>query len=81
MYRGSRDDTQAGRVRGKINVPTGFMSSPHEMTNLHPPRSVLERDFNLTHYTTLDHGGHFAAFEQPNVFTNDVREFFRTLRS
>ena len=62
-------------------MPTGFMSSPHEMTNLHPPRSVLERDFNLTHYTTLDHGGHFAAFEQPNVFTNDVREFFRTLRS
>jgi epoxide hydrolase len=81
IYRGSQDDNEGARPRGKINVPTGFLSSPHEMTNLHPPRPVLERDFNLTHYTALEKGGHFAAFEQPKVFVDDVREFFRTVRT
>lgn len=80
IYRGSGDDNDGASRREKIDVPTGFMSSPHEMTNLHPPRPVLERDFNLTHYTQLSKGGHFAAFEQPQAFVADVREFFRTVR-
>jgi pimeloyl-ACP methyl ester carboxylesterase len=80
IYRGNQDDNQGAKPRGKINVPTGFMSSPAEMTNLHPPRPVLERDFNLTRYTTTQKGGHFAAFEQPKQFVTDVREFFRTVR-
>jgi pimeloyl-ACP methyl ester carboxylesterase len=81
FYRGNQDDTQGAAPRGKINVPTGYASFPHEMTNLGPPRPVLERDFNLTHYTKMEKGGHFAAFEQPKAFVADVRDFFRTVRA
>jgi microsomal epoxide hydrolase len=51
MYRGSRDDTRGGGARTKINVPTGYAAFPREMTSLAPPRSALERSFNLVHYT------------------------------
>ena len=36
---------------------------------------------NITHWTTMPRGGHFAAFEQPGLFVEDVRAFFATLRS
>jgi len=80
IYRGARDDTQGAPSRSKINVPTGFAAFPHEMTNLAPPRSALERSFNLVEYTKMPRGGHFAAFEQPTLFVAEVRQFFRKLR-
>jgi pimeloyl-ACP methyl ester carboxylesterase len=49
FYRGAADEGQA--ARRKITVPTGFAAFPKENPGLQPPRSVLERDFNLTHYT------------------------------
>jgi pimeloyl-ACP methyl ester carboxylesterase len=70
-----------GGTRAKINVPTGYAAFPREMTNLAPPRSALERSFNLVHYTKMPKGGHFAAFEQPTLFVADVREFFRKVRT
>jgi pimeloyl-ACP methyl ester carboxylesterase len=81
-YRGSADDvlpTGSG-WRGKIMVPTGYAAFPHEMVNLAPPKSALERDFNLVRYTKMPHGGHFGCFEQPKLFTTEVREFFRGVR-
>jgi microsomal epoxide hydrolase len=81
FYRGSVDDNAGAKPRGKIEVPTGYLASPHEMTNLAPPRPVLERDFDLVHYTKVDKGGHFAAFEQPQQFVADVRDFFRGLHA
>jgi len=80
IYRGAREDTAGAPARMKIEVPTGFAAFPHEMTILAPPRSGLERDFNLTHYTKMPKGGHFAAFEQPALYISDVRDFFRTVR-
>lgn len=80
IYRGSRDDTQGAPPRTRVNVPTGYAAFPHEMTNLAPPRSALDRAFNLVRYTEMPHGGHFAAFEQPKLFVADVREFFHPLR-
>ncbi len=50
---------------GRVTVPTGVAAFPKEMTVLAPPRSALERAFNLVHYTTMPRGGHFAAWEQP----------------
>jgi pimeloyl-ACP methyl ester carboxylesterase len=35
---------------------------------------------DLRHYNVLDRGGHFAAFEQPALFTEELRTFFRALR-
>jgi microsomal epoxide hydrolase len=78
-YRGSADDT-AGARPGRVTVPTGFAAFPHEMVNLAPPKSALERDFNLTRFTKMPKGGHFGCFEQPKLFVGEVREFFRTVR-
>jgi pimeloyl-ACP methyl ester carboxylesterase len=79
FYRGSFDDGPA--ARGKVTVPTGFAAFPGEMPALRPLRSMLERDFNLKRYTKMPKGGHFACLEQPQLLVNDIREFFRTLRS
>ena len=79
FYRGLNDDAVSDG--GKIEVPTGFASSPHEMTMLNPPQSVVARNFNLVHYTKLTRGGHFAFWEQPERMVTDVRQFFRRLRS
>jgi epoxide hydrolase len=81
FYRGSSDDRSLTGQPGKIGVPTGFASFPAEMPLLNPPRSVLERGFNLVHYTKMPRGGHFAALEQPQLYVDDVRAFFRKLRS
>jgi epoxide hydrolase len=78
FYRGSMDDPQM--ARGKITVPTGYAAFPKEMTNLAPPRSALERDFNLVQYTKMPKGGHFACMEQPKLLVGDVRDFFRKVR-
>ena len=79
-YRGNADDVAPPR-RGKLAVPTGFAAFPREMPYLQPPRSVLDRNLNLVHYTRMAKGGHFACLEQPQLFVEDVRAFFRTLRT
>jgi hypothetical protein len=40
----------------------------------------VERENNVVRWTDVDHGGHFAALEEPTILVTDVREFFRTLR-
>jgi pimeloyl-ACP methyl ester carboxylesterase len=45
-----------------------------------PPRSFAERTLNVTRYTEMPRGGHFAALEEPALFAADVTDFFRTLR-
>ena len=81
FYRGSADDHSGVMTSGKPTVPMGFASFPSEMVLLNPPRIVLERNFNLVHYTKMPKGGHFACFEQPRLFVDDIRQFFQTLRS
>ena len=79
IYRGNADET-AG-PRGKLTVPAGFAAFPKEMPVFLPPRRFLERDFNLVHYTKMPRGGHFACLEQPQLFVEDLRTFFRMVRS
>jgi pimeloyl-ACP methyl ester carboxylesterase len=46
-----------------------------------PPRSWAEEAYpKLIHYNKLDKGGHFAAWEQPQLFSEEVRAGFRSLR-
>jgi len=78
IYRGNTDDPAAPRAR--IEVPTGVAAFPKEMTALAPPRSLIERDFNLIQYTRMPRGGHFGCFEQPQLFVEDVRNFFRKVQ-
>ena len=44
-----------------------------------PPREVMERVANLLHYNEMARGGHFAAFEQPELWAADVETFFSNL--
>ncbi len=45
-----------------------------------PPRSLVERVFDVGRWTEMPRGGHFAALEQPELLAADVTAFFRTLR-
>ena len=49
--------------------------------SLVPPRKWLEAQLNLTRYTEMPRGGHFAALEQPELLVADVRTFFSDLRT
>ncbi len=62
----------------RIEVPVGVLSVPKEI--LRYPRKWVERHYNVTHWTERDKGGHFLALEQPEVFVDDVRKFFRSVR-
>jgi len=61
-----------------VELPTGVASFPKEI--LRSPRRWCEANYRLTHWTTMPRGGHFAAFEQPELFVDDVRAFFATVR-
>jgi len=66
----------AGRRPAKVPVPTGVARFPKEILKV--PRSWCETAYTLVHWTEMPRGGHFAAFEQPEVFVADVRAFFTT---
>jgi pimeloyl-ACP methyl ester carboxylesterase len=63
-----------------VTIPVAVSAFPDELVTM--PRSWAERAYpKLIHYNKLDRGGHFAAWEQPELFVNEVRAGFRTLRS
>ncbi len=64
----------------RIEVPTGFASFPCELRP-RPPRSVLEKTYNLVHFSEFERGGHFAALEQQDAFVTDVSAFVRHVRA
>jgi pimeloyl-ACP methyl ester carboxylesterase len=62
-----------------IDVPVGCSIFPKEIYRA--PRSWAQAAFrNLIHWNELERGGHFAAFEQPKIFVDEVRTCFRILR-
>jgi len=63
---------------GKVEIPTGCASYPGEI--IRTPRAWAEQQYNVTHWATMPKGGHFAAFEQPELYVDDVRTFFGTIR-
>ena len=62
----------------RVELPTGIAAFPGEV--LGAPRSWCEPVYNITHWTDMPRGGHFAAFEQPGLFVDDVRAFFAAFR-
>jgi pimeloyl-ACP methyl ester carboxylesterase len=58
----------------RVEVPTGVARFPREIFK--PARAWCEAVYTITHWTDMPRGGHFAAFEQPELFAADVREFF-----
>ncbi len=63
----------------KIHIPVGVSIYPHEIFRS-SKRWCEERFTKLVHYRQLDRGGHFAAFEQPELFVQEVRESFAACR-
>ena len=65
-----------------VRVPQGFASFPGITGRLKMPRSYVDEwPENVTHWTDYDTGGHFPATEEPDLLVDDLREFFRPLRS
>jgi pimeloyl-ACP methyl ester carboxylesterase len=63
-----------------ITIPFAISVFPDELYQA--PRSWAEQAYpdNLIHYNRLDRGGHFAAWEQPQLFAEEMRAAFRSLR-
>ena len=81
IYYGRREE--GGRILSpegnRVEVPTGCAVFPREMLRW-PPRSYAERIYNVTHWTEMPRGGHFAAMEEPEMLVTDIRTFARSLR-
>lgn len=68
-----------GAPQGEVSVPTGISAFPKEIWQ--PSRRWAERRFtDLRWHRELPRGGHFAAWEQPELFVDEVRGFFRLVR-
>jgi epoxide hydrolase len=63
----------------RVTVPTGVANYPGELNR--SARASAERYFNIVRWTELPRGGHFPSMEVPDLFVQDVREFFRPLRA
>jgi pimeloyl-ACP methyl ester carboxylesterase len=69
----------AGQAPPQVKIPVGFTSFPGEIWR--SPRSWVEKGYpNVTYYNEVDKGGHFAAWEEPELFSQEVRAAFKELR-
>jgi len=60
-------------------IPFGFTTFPGEIWRT--PRSWVDASYpNVIYYNEVDKGGHFAAWEEPEIFSSELREAFRSLR-
>jgi microsomal epoxide hydrolase len=83
-----RDFAKAGAARwmkeaargwlGTDATPAAFALFPKDIGM--PPRAWAERFFNVERWTEMERGGHFAAFEEPELLAEDIRSFFRDKR-
>jgi pimeloyl-ACP methyl ester carboxylesterase len=70
----------AGQTPPPVSVPVGFTQFPGEIVRT--PRSWVEQAYpTLIYFNKVDKGGHFAAWEEPELFSTEVRAAFRSLRS
>jgi pimeloyl-ACP methyl ester carboxylesterase len=69
----------AGQATPPVKVPVGFTQFPGEIVRT--PRSWVEQAYpTLTYFNKVDKGGHFAAWEEPELFAAEIRAAFRSLR-
>jgi hypothetical protein len=61
-----------------LQVPLGYARYPNEI--MYTSKRWAEAQFPLSHFADMPRGGHFAAFEVPELFVPDVRECFRSVR-
>ena len=70
----------AGQAPPPLSLPFGFTTFPGEIWKT--PRSWIEKSYpNVTYFNEVDRGGHFAAWEEPQLFSEELRKAFRSLRA
>ena len=72
------ESRRGGRRPHRVEVPTAVAVFPGEI--FFSPRKWVETRYNVRQWTEMPRGGHFAAMEEPELFVQDVRKFFRSLR-
>jgi pimeloyl-ACP methyl ester carboxylesterase len=79
-WEGGRAAAQAaGQAPTEVRVPVGFTTFPDEI--FRAPRSWVEKAYpNLSYFNEVDKGGHFAAWEEPQLFSEELRSAFRAIR-
>ncbi len=77
-YRGLIEEGGIQQLEGqRCETPTAFANFPGEALYQAPPRSWAERAYNITRWSDLPSGGHFAAMEEPDLYVGDVRAWGR----
>lgn len=79
LYKENRLQPLAFEAGERVNPPLGVSVFPREIAM--PPRSWVERVFDVRRWTDMPSGGHFAALEQPEMLAAELRAFFRPLRT
>jgi pimeloyl-ACP methyl ester carboxylesterase len=69
----------SGQAPPEVSLPVGFTTFPGEIWR--SPRSWVENSYpNVNYFNEVDRGGHFAAWEEPELFSEEIRNAFRQLR-
>jgi pimeloyl-ACP methyl ester carboxylesterase len=76
---GQENARAADQTPTPVKIPVGFTTFPGEIWRT--PRSWVERAYpNTIYFDEVDKGGHFAAWEEPELFSQELRAAFKTLR-
>jgi pimeloyl-ACP methyl ester carboxylesterase len=76
---GQENDRAVGQAPTPVSIPVGFTTFPGEIWRT--PRSWVEKAYpNVVYFNEVDKGGHFAAWEEPELFAAEVRAAFRPVR-
>ena len=70
----------AGQAPPAVSVPVGYTTFPGEI--IPAPRTWVEQVYpTLTYFNEVDRGGHFAAWEEPELFSHELQAAFAPLRN
>jgi hypothetical protein len=76
---GQEQARAAGQAPPPVSIPVGFTTFPGEIWRT--PRSWVEKAYpNVTYFNEVDKGGQFAAWEEPQLFSEELRAAFASLR-
>jgi pimeloyl-ACP methyl ester carboxylesterase len=79
LYKGRLDEDSA-LLPAPVKVPAAIAAFPDPVFAM-PPRSLVEKSYSVARYTSMAHGGHFAALEAPEALIGDIRAFAAQLRN
>jgi hypothetical protein len=63
----------------RVSVPTGFASYSGYSRSPVPPRSIVQKGYNLQYWAEIPRGGHFASMELPELYVQDMRNCAKAL--